>query len=46
MSLADGVATVQLNRPEALNAWNQQFGEDLLAALRRARRRTTPCAPC
>jgi 2-(1,2-epoxy-1,2-dihydrophenyl)acetyl-CoA isomerase len=35
VSLADGVATIQLNRPEALNAWNRQFGEDLLAALRR-----------
>jgi 2-(1,2-epoxy-1,2-dihydrophenyl)acetyl-CoA isomerase len=29
-----GVATVELNRPQALNAWNQQFGADLLAALR------------
>lgn len=33
----DGVATVQLNRPETLNAWNRRFGEDLLAALRHAR---------
>jgi 2-(1,2-epoxy-1,2-dihydrophenyl)acetyl-CoA isomerase len=32
--LADGVATVELNRPEALNAWNKQLGLDLLAALR------------
>lgn len=32
----DGAATIVLNRPEALNAWNKQFGEDLLAALRRA----------
>jgi 2-(1,2-epoxy-1,2-dihydrophenyl)acetyl-CoA isomerase len=31
-----GAATIELNRPEALNAWNKQFGEDLLAALRRA----------
>ena len=38
MSLTGGVATIQLNRPEALNAWNRQFGEDLLAALGRARR--------
>jgi 2-(1,2-epoxy-1,2-dihydrophenyl)acetyl-CoA isomerase len=30
----DGAATVELNRPEALNAWNAQFGDDLLAALR------------
>jgi 2-(1,2-epoxy-1,2-dihydrophenyl)acetyl-CoA isomerase len=37
VSVSDGVATVQLNRPEALNAWNRQFGEDLLAALRGAR---------
>ncbi len=29
------VATIELNRPHALNAWNQQFGLDLLAALRR-----------
>jgi 2-(1,2-epoxy-1,2-dihydrophenyl)acetyl-CoA isomerase len=29
------VATIELNRPEALNAWNQQFGLDLLTALRR-----------
>jgi 2-(1,2-epoxy-1,2-dihydrophenyl)acetyl-CoA isomerase len=34
VSLLDGVATIQLNRPEALNAWNRRFGEDLLAALR------------
>jgi 2-(1,2-epoxy-1,2-dihydrophenyl)acetyl-CoA isomerase len=32
----DGVATIELNRPEALNAWNAQLGADLLAALRRA----------
>jgi len=38
VSVADGVATVQLNRPDALNAWNRQFGEDLLAALHAARR--------
>jgi 2-(1,2-epoxy-1,2-dihydrophenyl)acetyl-CoA isomerase len=31
-----GATTVQLNRPEALNAWNAQFGNDLLAALREA----------
>jgi 2-(1,2-epoxy-1,2-dihydrophenyl)acetyl-CoA isomerase len=29
----DGAATVELNRPEALNAWNAQLGADLLAAL-------------
>ena len=33
---ADGVATIELNRPEALNAWNAQLGADLLAALRGA----------
>ncbi|MGH2903460.1 MAG: enoyl-CoA hydratase-related protein [Solirubrobacteraceae bacterium] len=33
LRLADGVATVTLNRPEALNAWNKQFALDLLAAL-------------
>lgn len=31
---SDGVATVELNRPQALNAWNAQFGADLLQALR------------
>jgi 2-(1,2-epoxy-1,2-dihydrophenyl)acetyl-CoA isomerase len=30
----DGVATIELNRPQALNAWNAQLGEDLLAAVR------------
>ena len=34
--VADGAATIELNRPQALNAWNAQFGADLLAALRRA----------
>lgn len=34
VSIADGAATVELNRPETLNAWNQQFGQELLAALR------------
>jgi 2-(1,2-epoxy-1,2-dihydrophenyl)acetyl-CoA isomerase len=33
--IADGAATVELNRPEVLNAWNAQLGADLLAALRR-----------
>jgi 2-(1,2-epoxy-1,2-dihydrophenyl)acetyl-CoA isomerase len=37
LTVLDGAATIELNRPEALNAWNKQFGEDLLAALRRAR---------
>src|SRR3954468_8357709 len=33
----DGAAaTVVLNRPDALNAWNRQLGADLLAALREA----------
>jgi 2-(1,2-epoxy-1,2-dihydrophenyl)acetyl-CoA isomerase len=35
-TLEDGAATIELNRPDALNAWNKQFGEDLLAALQRA----------
>jgi 2-(1,2-epoxy-1,2-dihydrophenyl)acetyl-CoA isomerase len=35
-TLAAGVATIELNRPQALNAWNRQLGEELLAALRRA----------
>ncbi len=31
-----GAMTIELNRPEALNAWNAQLGADLLAALRDA----------
>jgi 2-(1,2-epoxy-1,2-dihydrophenyl)acetyl-CoA isomerase len=34
--LSDGAATIELNRPGALNAWNAQFGRDLLAALQGA----------
>jgi 2-(1,2-epoxy-1,2-dihydrophenyl)acetyl-CoA isomerase len=34
--LADGAATLELNRPQALNAWNTRLGADLLAALRQA----------
>jgi 2-(1,2-epoxy-1,2-dihydrophenyl)acetyl-CoA isomerase len=29
----EGTATIELNRPEALNAWNTQLGADLLTAL-------------
>ena len=36
MRVADGAATIELNRPQALNAWNAQLGADLLAALRGA----------
>jgi 2-(1,2-epoxy-1,2-dihydrophenyl)acetyl-CoA isomerase len=36
LSLANGVATIELSRPEALNAWNKQLGVDLLSALRQA----------
>jgi 2-(1,2-epoxy-1,2-dihydrophenyl)acetyl-CoA isomerase len=36
MRLHEGAATIELGRPEALNAWNAQLGADLLAALRRA----------
>jgi 2-(1,2-epoxy-1,2-dihydrophenyl)acetyl-CoA isomerase len=35
LSGPEGVATIELNRPQALNAWNKQFGLDLLAAVRR-----------
>jgi 2-(1,2-epoxy-1,2-dihydrophenyl)acetyl-CoA isomerase len=31
-----GELRIELNRPDAMNAWNTQFGEDLLAAVRRA----------
>ncbi len=36
VGVTDGAATIELNRPEALNAWNAQLGADLLAALRYA----------
>ncbi|HTX46170.1 MAG TPA: enoyl-CoA hydratase-related protein [Solirubrobacteraceae bacterium] len=29
-----GAARIELNRPETMNAWNRQFGEDLLDAIR------------
>jgi 2-(1,2-epoxy-1,2-dihydrophenyl)acetyl-CoA isomerase len=32
-AVADGVATIMLNRPEGLNAWNEQLGHDLRDAL-------------
>ena len=31
----DSAAKLLLNRPEALNAWNEQFGRDLLDAVTR-----------
>jgi 2-(1,2-epoxy-1,2-dihydrophenyl)acetyl-CoA isomerase len=34
--VADATATIELNRPQALNAWNAQLGSDLLAALLQA----------
>ena len=37
LEVAGGAATITLNRPERMNAWNQQFGEDLLAAIERVR---------
>ena len=33
LELTDGVAELTLNRPERLNAWNQQFGEELRSAI-------------
>jgi 2-(1,2-epoxy-1,2-dihydrophenyl)acetyl-CoA isomerase len=36
MRVADGAATIELDRPQALNAWNAQLGSDLLAALQAA----------
>jgi 2-(1,2-epoxy-1,2-dihydrophenyl)acetyl-CoA isomerase len=36
LTLLDGAATIELNRPQALNAWNKQLGEDLLTALSQA----------
>jgi 2-(1,2-epoxy-1,2-dihydrophenyl)acetyl-CoA isomerase len=33
LRIDNGVAEITLNRPERLNAWNAQFGDDLRAAL-------------
>ena len=33
VTVEHGAATVELNRPHALNAWNHQLGADLLSAL-------------
>jgi 2-(1,2-epoxy-1,2-dihydrophenyl)acetyl-CoA isomerase len=33
LTTAEGVATIELNRPQTLNAWNAQFGADLMAVL-------------
>ncbi len=33
LKIEDGVAWIILNRPEALNAWTRQLGEELIAAL-------------
>ncbi|HYB23297.1 MAG TPA: enoyl-CoA hydratase-related protein [Solirubrobacteraceae bacterium] len=32
--IEEGAATIELNRPQALNAWNAQLGADLLSAVR------------
>jgi 2-(1,2-epoxy-1,2-dihydrophenyl)acetyl-CoA isomerase len=36
LHVSDGAATIELNRPHTLNAWNAQLGADLRAALRSA----------
>ncbi len=36
--VSDGAATIELNRPETMNAWNAQFGADLLEAVREVER--------
>lgn len=33
LTTADGLATIELNRPGALNAWNAELGDELLAAV-------------
>jgi 2-(1,2-epoxy-1,2-dihydrophenyl)acetyl-CoA isomerase len=35
LSVAEGLATIELNRPDALNAWNTELGEELKAAIER-----------
>jgi 2-(1,2-epoxy-1,2-dihydrophenyl)acetyl-CoA isomerase len=36
LQIASGVARIVLNRPQALNAWTRQLGEDMLSALNKA----------
>jgi 2-(1,2-epoxy-1,2-dihydrophenyl)acetyl-CoA isomerase len=36
LQIADGAATITLNRPDSLNSWNEQLGNDLSAALAQA----------
>jgi 2-(1,2-epoxy-1,2-dihydrophenyl)acetyl-CoA isomerase len=36
LDVADGVAWVTLNRPDALNAWTEQLGREMLTALEHA----------
>jgi 2-(1,2-epoxy-1,2-dihydrophenyl)acetyl-CoA isomerase len=36
VSVAEGLATIELNRPDALNAWNAELGAQLRAAVERA----------
>jgi len=43
VSVQDGAATVLLNRPDTMNAWNQQFGVDCSRRCRRSRA-TRMCA--
>src|SRR3954463_10491166 len=33
LQVEGGLATILLNRPDVLNAWNKQFGDDLYAAI-------------
>ena len=35
LDVVDGAARIELNRPDTMNAWNKQFGQDLLAAVQR-----------
>lgn len=35
LTVAEGLATIELDRPDALNAWNVALGDELLAAVRR-----------
>ena len=36
LEIDSGVARIVLNRPQALNAWTRQLGEDMLSALNKA----------
>ena len=42
--VADGIATVTLNRPEKLNAYTLEMGDEIVDAFAKIRSERSPCA--